>query len=119
MTGFSKPEFYDPPYETQMKWLLEGAEAEPDPTGLVNIKDLKLQTFSETGQPEYVVRSPQCFLDGRDRTASSTGALQVAAVNGIFRLEGTGFLWQQTNFNLVISNDVRTLIHASITRAFE
>src|ERR1043166_8231290 len=39
--GFRVPQYYEPPHETQMKSLLEGAEAEPQPGGLIHITNLK------------------------------------------------------------------------------
>ena len=108
---FSVPEYYDPPHEKQMKSLLQGAEAEPQPGGLIWITDAKLQTFSETGQAQMLVQAPHCVFDSVQRTVSSSGPLSVKSVNGQFYLDGEGFLWQQTNSVLTISNRVRTIIH--------
>ncbi len=107
---FSVPEYYDPPYERQMKSLLQGAEAEPQPGGMIWITEVKLQTFSETGEPQMLVQAPHCLFDSVQRAVSSSGPLSVRSVNGQFYLEGEGFLWQQTNSNLTISNRVRTVI---------
>jgi hypothetical protein len=108
---FSVPAYYDPPHEKQMKSLLQGAEAEPQPGGMIWITEVKLQTFSEAGQPQVQVQAPHCIFDPVQHTVSSSGPLTVKSVNGQFYLEGEGFLWQQTNSNLIISNRVRTVIH--------
>ena len=108
---FSVPEYFDPPHEKQMKSLLQGAEAEPQPGGMIAIAEVKFQTFNEkTGQAEIQVRAPHCIFDSVSRTVSSSGPLTVQSVNGQFYLEGEGFLWQPTNSNLIISNRVRTVI---------
>jgi hypothetical protein len=107
---FRVPEYYDPPHETQMKSLLEGGEAEPMPGGMILLRALKLRTFSETGQPQIVVEAPQCVFNSTEREVSSAGSLQVRTANGQFQLEGEGFLWRQTNSNLIISNRVHTII---------
>ncbi len=110
---FSVPEYYDPPHERQMKSLLQGAQAEQQPGGLIWITDVKLQTFNETGEPQMLVQAPHCILDPIQKAVSSNGPLSVKSVNGQFYLEGEGFLWQPTNSNLTISNRVRTVLHNS------
>jgi len=108
--NFSVPEYYDPPHETQIKSLLQGAEAEPESGGLVRIRELRLQTFHLNGEFDMLVQAPGCVFDSVGRTASSPGRLQVRTADGSFYLEGEGFLWQQTNVNLIISNQVRTVL---------
>jgi hypothetical protein len=107
------PEYYDPPHERQMKSLLQGVEAEQHSGGLVWMTDVRLQTFSETGEPQMLVQAPHCILDSVQRAVSSSGPLTVRSVNGQFYLEGEGFFWQPTNSNLTISNRVRTVIRNS------
>jgi hypothetical protein len=107
---FSVPENFDPPHEQQLKSLLQGAEAEPQSGGLILIRSLKLQTFAETGETLMVVQAPQCVFDTAQRTVSSAGHLEARSGDGRFFLEGEGFLFQQTNLNLIISNRVHTVI---------
>lgn len=107
---FSVPEYYDPPHETQLKTLLQGAEAEPASEGRILISEAKLQTFAQNGQPQMLVEAPHCVFDSVRRAVSSPGPLRVRSADGKLNLEGEGFLWQQTNSNLIISNRVRTII---------
>jgi hypothetical protein len=107
---FRVPEYYDPPHETQLRSLLQGAEAQPEPGGLVLIRDLKLQTFGVNGEYQVLVEAPHCVFDSVQRAARSPGRLQAQTADGKFYLEGEGFLWQQTNSNLIISNRVHTVI---------
>ena len=104
---FSVPQYDDPPNETRMKSLLTGAEAEPQPGGLIQIKTLKLLTFDEKGAPEMIVQAPHCTFDPTQRTVSSPGRLQAQSTDGKFYLEGVGFCFQQTNSLLTISNRVQ------------
>jgi hypothetical protein len=107
---FRVPEYYDPPHETRIKTLLEGAEAQPESGGRVLIRNLKLQTFDVDGRDQLLVEAPHCVFDTAQRAVHSPGRLQARTADGKFYLEGEGFLWQQTNSNLIISNRVHTVI---------
>ncbi len=111
------PEYYPPPHEAQMKSLLQGAEAQPQPGGKVLITQAKLQTFQETGQREMVVEAPQCLYDMNGRFVDSAGPLQVRTGDGKISIAGEGFLWLQTNSSLVISNRVHTIVHRGLLEA--
>src|SRR5664280_190615 len=108
--NFSVPEYCDPPRETQMKSLLQGSEAEPIADGRILITSAKLQTFNLNGQPEMLVESPLCVFDSMRQEVVSDGPLHVQSADGKMTIDGRGFLWQQTNSFLMISNRVRTVI---------
>jgi hypothetical protein len=55
---FTWPEFYDPPHQNQVKSLLAGTEAQPQPDGKFLIKELKLETYRENGELEVIVKAP-------------------------------------------------------------
>lgn len=103
-------ENYPPPNEAQAKTLLEGARAEPQPDGWFLLTSVKLSTFSTNGTLELVAEAPHCFFDSVHRIITSAGPLQVKKADGSFFLEGEGFLLRQTDFNLIISNRVHTII---------
>ena len=105
------------PHETQMKSLLQGAEAEPQPDGQVLIRGLKLQTFTVTGEVEMIVQSPQCIFDTVRHRVYSEAHLEVQSGDGRFTFAGEGFLWQQTNNVLIISNRVQTVIRSEPKKA--
>ena len=98
------------PHETQIKSLLQGTEAEPQSGGRVLIRGLKLQTFTDSGDVEMIVLAPQCVFDTARKAVFSDGHLEVLSGDGRLSFEGEGFLWQQTNNVLIISNRVQTLI---------
>ena len=112
--GFKFTEYYDAPHETQLKAMLEGAKAERQPDGRVRLTDAKYRTFRETGEGEMAVEAPQCTYDPAQRSISSPGPLRVQTENGKFSIEGEGFLWQQTNATLEVSNRVHTTIHPEL-----
>ena len=103
-------ESYPPPNEMQPKTLLEGTTATPLTNGWYLLTDVKLQMFNTNGSLEIVAQSPQCYFDSVTRLVSSSNHLQIRRADGSFIMEGDGFLLQQTNFNLIISNHVHTFI---------
>ncbi|MFZ0828810.1 MAG: hypothetical protein WAO02_15435 [Verrucomicrobiia bacterium] len=109
-TDFTTTEYFEAPHQQQVKSILSGAEAQPEPGGLLIIKQLQLRTFDLDGNLKIIVTAPECTYDTMGGTASSGGPLQLQNGDGTFRVEGEGFLWRQTNQFLTISNQVRTRI---------
>jgi hypothetical protein len=109
-SDFASVEYFGAPHQQQMKSRLSGAEAQPLAGGLLVIKQLKLETFNTNGSPATVVEAPECVYDTLKGEASSPGHLQLRTFDGIFRVEGDGFLWRQGDHLLTISNQVRTVI---------
>jgi hypothetical protein len=110
VTDFSVPDFYPPPNQNQIRSMLRSAEAEPLPGGLVRLKDVKLDSYQVDGVRTVTIFAPDCIYDTVSRTARSAGALRIESGDGQVRIEGTGFLWQQTNSVLIISNQTRTTL---------
>lgn len=110
MTDFrAQLENHSPPNEAQVKTLLEGAKAQPR-SGRYWITDARLRTFRTNGALEMLAEAPQCVYDAAQKTVSSAGPLQIQSADRRFLLEGEGFLLQQTNSNLIISNRVHTVV---------
>ena len=78
---------------------------------------MKLQTYSETNNPELLIQAPQCLYDTVGKCASSPGLLHVQTANGQFVIEGEGFTWRQTNSSLFISNRVHTTVQPELIEA--
>jgi lipopolysaccharide export system protein LptA len=112
--GFKFSEYYDPPHETQMKSLLEGARAERQPDGRWLVTEAKWRTWRVNGEGELAAAAPQCFYDPNQRTAESAGPLHVETADGKFSIDGEGFLWRQTNSTLAVSNRVHTILHPEL-----
>jgi len=109
-TEFTTTEYFEPPHQQRIKYILSGAEAQPQPGGLLIIKQLQLKTFDPDGKLNIIVTAPECIYDTMGGTASSGGPLQLQNGDGTFRVAGEGFLWRQSNQFLTISNQVRTRI---------
>ncbi|MGC8989084.1 MAG: LptA/OstA family protein [Verrucomicrobiia bacterium] len=67
------------------------------------------------GKTNMVMSGKNCIYDFKSKTAVSSEPLRVATGDARLQLEGTGFVWYQTNKNLVISNDVRTIVRKRTT----
>ena len=89
---------------------MSGAEALPQPGGLLIIKQLKLKTFDLDGKLGITIMAPECIYDTFKGVANSPGHLQVHTGDEKFHVEGDGFLWRQSDSFLTISNNVRTVI---------
>ena len=104
--NFTSTEYYGPTNQQQIKSILSGAEALPQPGGLLIIKQLKLEMFNPDGKLEWVVNAPECVYDTFKGVANSPGHLEVRTGDGKIRTDGDGFLWRQSEQNLTISNNV-------------
>jgi hypothetical protein len=113
-TDFTSESYFEPPHEQQVKMRLSGAEASPLPGGLLEVKQLRVETFNTSGKSEAVVRAPLCTYAPLDGVASSAGHLELQTGDGKLHVEGDGFLWRQNESVLTISNHVVTTIAADI-----
>jgi hypothetical protein len=108
--NFTSTEYYGPTNQQQIKSILSGAEALPQPGGLLIIKQLKLEMFNPDGRLEWVVNAPECVYDTFKGVANSPGHLEVRTGDGKIRTDGDGFLWRQSEQKLTISNNVCSVI---------
>lgn len=111
---FNVVEYFLAPHHTQMKLQVTGSEARFEADKKVRLTQMKLQTFREDGQRDIVIEAPDCLYDPTRRVASSPGRLKVQTGDESFSVEGQGFLWRQEDSNLVISNDVRSLVQRTV-----
>lgn len=109
-TDFTSNQYFEPPNGQKIKMKLSGAEALPLPGGLLDVRQLRVETFGLDGKTEVIVRAPQCNYAPMDGMANSAGHLELQSGDGKFHVEGDGFLWRQTSSSLTISNHVHTLI---------
>ena len=119
--GFRLFDYYDAvPGKSQtnlLKSQLSGAEARPQANGLELITRVRIENYLEDGRTNLVAIAPECLVDTRNRVAYSAGPLEVETANGQLTIRGNGFFYQQTNFNLTISNQVETTIHRELMRS--
>ena len=109
---FSSVEYFEPPHQQMVKSRLAGAEAQPLAGGLLEIAQLKLETFDTNGAPGLIVKAPHCVYDTVHDVAYSSGHLRLETADGSSHVEGDGFLWRQSDSFLSICNHVQTVIEA-------
>jgi hypothetical protein len=83
----------------------------------VALKEVGIETYEPDGRAKLNAMAPVCVLDANQRTATSTGHVQAATADGRFFMEGEGFYFHMTNFHLIISNRVRTVIRRELVNA--
>jgi len=113
-TDFTSTEYFEPPDNMKVKMRLSGAEALPLTNSMLDVKQLKVEMFGTNGNPQVVVRAPQCTYSYFDHVANSSGPLELIALDGKLHVAGEGFLWRQAAGSLIISNHVRTTIAVDI-----
>jgi len=94
--------------KTQVRMRLSGKRAQPSGPERYLVRELRLETFYEDGQPEITIETPECFYDFAARTVNSAGPLSIRMGDGRLTVTGEGFLWQQAQSLLIISNRVNT-----------
>jgi hypothetical protein len=110
-TNLSSVMYFEPPHDQQVEMRLSGAQMTPLPgVALYDVKKLKIETFNVAGKPEAVVEAPECTYAQLEGVANSAGPLDMVLEGGKIHVQGQGFLWQQTDRTLDISNQVRTVI---------
>ena len=110
------------PYKKEglLKARFTGASAKPvslvQPTLLV-VEQFQVETFRDDGAAELIGTAPQCRLNVGTKDASSAGPIPVTQADGLFKLQGDGFHWNQESGRLVLSNHVRTTFRFTIPAA--
>ncbi len=115
--GFRVAEPHEPPYQNQIKYVLTGAEGLQLKDGKVLLKQVKMETFTKTGERESIASAPECIVDTIKKALNSAGPVQMQTADGKFLLQGEGFLLRQTNLSMVISNKVQTTLHNDLLAA--
>src|SRR5204862_6069927 len=97
-----------PPHATQLRARVEGDKAQPPNGGkTLAVTKAKVQTFRDTGERGVTLETPECVYERVQKSIHSAAKISVLAAEGKFAIEGEGFLWQQTNSLLLISNHVQ------------
>lgn len=104
LKGFRYPDYDE---KGQLRFEITGDEAEVQPDGLINIRNLKM-TFYEQGKVMMQVSTPQCLFDRVKRTAVSTA--EVNMVRSEIELSGRGFAWDAQGGSMNIYTNARVVL---------
>lgn len=98
--------------QNQQTGLLTGTGARTQPDGTVWLETACVEHQYPAGltNVQLLIRATNCVVDLRANRVSSAAGLHVATGDGQLALEGTGFQWQQTTGELIVSNQVHTRI---------
>ena len=92
----------------------EGGEARPSPGGIWDVSEFRLENFGANGKSELLVEAPKCSVDVTKRLASSDGPLKVTRTENGISLTGQGFLYNDVDKRLIVSNRSQIVIHATL-----
>ncbi|HEV2692142.1 MAG TPA: hypothetical protein VG347_04535 [Verrucomicrobiae bacterium] len=117
-TSFSTDMYYEVPNEDKVKMRLSGSESLPLPGGYLDVKKMKVETFTTNGIVQLVAESPQCTLRYADGVADSPGHLEMRSGDGKIHVSGDGFqfMLKQDAMSLNLSNHVHTVIETDFLK---
>ena len=104
LKGFRYPDYDE---KGQLKFEITGDEAQVQPSGLIQIKNLKM-TFYEQGKVVMQVSTPQCLFDRVKRSAVSSSDVCVARKE--IELTGRGFAWNAQDGRMRILSNTRVVL---------
>jgi len=95
----------------RLKTRVVGAEARLLSNGVFALKEPRLESYREDGVTlEWVAVSPECTVNMKTKLVRGNTNMFFHTADEQLFLTGTGFLWQQTNSVLILSNETRTWI---------
>lgn len=80
------------------------------------VSGLRLETFRTDETADFTIEAPACRVNVTTRDASSPGPFTAHRDSDGLRLTGTGFTFENARQRLVVSNDVRIEIRASLVQ---
>ncbi|MBI2438064.1 MAG: hypothetical protein HYV36_04530 [Lentisphaerae bacterium] len=113
LKGFRYPDYDE---KGQLKFEIMGDEAQVQPDGLIQIRNLKM-TFYEQGKVIMQIVTPQCLFDRVKRSAVSSAEVFMER-KGI-ELTGRGFVYDAQAGRLQIHNNVRLVLRNPIESSAE
>ena len=104
-----------------LKSQLTGTEGQYLSNEIIRVTQARFELYpADRRGTNLVALTRLCLFDRRRGQLSSPVALQVAANEGQFQLEGSsGFLYEMTNSTFHVSNRVRTVIRAGLMSSLE
>ena len=111
LKGFRYPDYDE---KGQLKFEIMGDEAQIQPDGLIQIKNLKM-TFYEQGKVMMQVSTPQCLFDRVKRSAVSSSDVCVARKE--IELTGRGFAWNAQDGRMQILSNTRVVLRNLSTKS--
>lgn len=111
-THFKYPAEYYPVSNgvRRLKTLITGASYQMMSNNIVALMEPRIERTREDGQLEWTVRARECQFSLLTREARGSSNVFFRTADERMFLTGVGFLWQQTNSVLTLSNQTLTWI---------
>ena len=88
--------------------MVTGSEGRFLSNNIVFVSEPRIESFRQDGSLEWVATALDAFVNMTARTASGTNVICFRTADTNLYLSGRGFLWQQTNRVLILSNQTYT-----------
>jgi lipopolysaccharide export system ATP-binding protein len=105
-----------PAIRNRPKTLFTAGQARTLSNDFYRAEVVMIENYQQDGKTNLIIRAPDCLFDATKNTASSTNRLELESPSGL-HVEGMGFVSYLTNFNIIISNDVRTSIRQQLLQS--
>jgi hypothetical protein len=109
--SFTAPAYYPASNGVRrLKFVLTGSEYQLVSNNLVMLQNPRLTNYTPDGKVEWTVVSPECLYDITTREVRGNTNMIFRTADERLYISGVGFLWQQTNTMLILSNQSFTWI---------
>ncbi|HWN96996.1 MAG TPA: hypothetical protein VNT99_18345 [Methylomirabilota bacterium] len=109
--NFMAPEYYPASNGIRrLKNVIAGSEYHFMTNGTIWLLNPRLTNFAQDGKVEWTVVSPECTYNINTREVYGNTNMTFRTADEILFLSGVGFLWQQSNAMLILSNQSYTWI---------
>jgi hypothetical protein len=110
-TNFKLPVYYPSSNGVQkIKTVVSGEKWRFATNGIVHLIKPGITNYQPDGSIEWIATSPECTVEINTKVARGHTNIFFKTADDRFFQTGVGFLWQQSNSVLIVSNQVRTWI---------
>ena len=109
--NFMAPDYYPSSNGIRrLKSVVAGSEYRFVTNGIVWLLNPRLTNFAQDGKIEWTVASPECTVNMSTREVHGNSNMTFRTADEHLFISGVGFLWQQSNSMLILSNQSFTWI---------
>jgi hypothetical protein len=94
----------------KIKTVVSGEKWRFATNGIVHLIKPGITNYQPDGSIEWIATSPECTVEINTKVARGHTNIFFKTADDRFYQTGVGFLWQQSNSVLIVSNQVRTWI---------
>lgn len=104
-----------------LKARFSGVKARPLTASEFDVERLRVETFRPDGEADVVAEAPACrvVFTNDSFVVRSPGALLLRQVDGRYEVDGSGFVWDHSAQNLVVTNRGQTRLRVDLPNPAE